>query len=148
MRLLEISSIAVMGWLEWTAVGAACALLLAIIIVVFAIRNNKNKAKKNLVETRDARYTYDNAKTTTESGDAKMTFAREDILVGQGQKLTVGTGKGQIKPGKYIVLATDDKTPEFNLRVGSYVKEYKHNQEVVLAEGIEFTAISASVILR
>ena len=55
---------------------------------------------------------------------------------------------GPVHPGKYTVLATKDGETEFNLRVGAYVKEYYHGQEIVLSDGEEITAVSTDVILR
>ena len=56
--------------------------------------------------------------------------------------------KNYVKPGKWTVLSTADDVEKFNIRVGAYVKEYAHNQKIVLAEGEEVTAISCNVILR
>ena len=53
-----------------------------------------------------------------------------------------------VKPGKYTMLATKDDEEKFNVRIGVYVKEYSHAQEIVLAEGEEITAVSTDIILR
>jgi hypothetical protein len=136
-----------LGVWEWTAIGAGAAFVLAMLIIIPVVRRNKVRSKKNLVETRNARFTYETG-TTTQAGDAKVSFTREDVLIPMGTTLRAAAKGGDLKPGKYIILCTDDKTPKFNMRIGSYVHEYKHNQEVVIGEGMEVTAISKSVILR
>jgi hypothetical protein len=45
-------------------------------------------------------------------------------------------------------MATDEGNKAFNLRINDYVKEYKHNTTVVLAEGDTISARSGNVILR
>ena len=62
--------------------------------------------------------------------------------------------KKQVGPqydANFLDLRTNEEKDEdekFNLRVGAYVKEYKHNQKIVLAEGQEITAVNCTVILR
>lgn len=137
-----------MGIWGYIGIGIGVCVVLFIIIVVLGSRGNKQKSKKNLVETKNARYTYE-TETTTQEGDAKISFTREDSMLHMGitYKVTANE-KGAIKPGKYILLCSENNTPKFNVRIGDYVKEYSHNQEVVLAEGSEITAVSASIILR
>lgn len=124
------------------------ALVLVVIIAVLCIarKANKKKAKENLVERKDARYTYE-TDTTTQDGDAKVSFTKGDFMLNAGVTYQVGKGK-DLKPGKYIILTTDESTDKFNIRVGNYVREYSHNQEIVLADNTEITAVSHAVILR
>jgi len=56
--------------------------------------------------------------------------------------------KGDLKPGKYTVLTSNEGEDKFNIRVGNYVREYAHNQSIILSEGQEVTAINCPVILR
>ena len=131
-------------------IGIAAAAVLVILVVVLVVANKKwNKKKKSgIVDTKNARYTFD-TNTTTADGDAKMSFTREDIVLKQGETYRVAANdKTAIKPGKYTVLATENGLPKFNMRIGSYVREYKHGQDVILADNSEITAVSASVILR
>ncbi|MDR0850747.1 MAG: hypothetical protein LBN07_04705 [Christensenellaceae bacterium] len=137
-----------MGIWEYLGIGIGVCAVLLVIIIILGSRSNKQKSKKNLVETKNARYTYE-TETTTSGGDAKISFTREDVMLHMGITYKVSANeKGAIKPGKYILLCSEDNTPKFNVRIGDYVKEYKHNQEVVLAEGSEITSVSASIILR
>ena len=62
---------------------------------------------------------------------------------------TVTVGKKQnIKPGKYTVLAAYGNEEAFNIRIGQFVKEYKHGQEIVLVEDDEICPTSTTIILR
>ena len=56
--------------------------------------------------------------------------------------------KEEIHPGKWTVLASNDSVTTFNIRVGNYVQEYKHGQEIILAEGDEVCPTSTTIILR
>ena len=51
-------------------------------------------------------------------------------------------------PGKYTVLSSSDGADSFNIRAGGFVREYKHGDSIVIAEGDEVTAVSHTVVLR
>jgi len=127
----------------------------ALIIVVFAFINHKySKTLKGLREREvdgvniknGVRYTIDQT-VVDENGNMNLSFGKEDIILKQNQTEIVGV-KNKIKPGKYTLLSSQDDKSEFNIRVGTYVNEYKHNQSIVLSEGQEITAVNCSVILR
>ena len=79
--------------------------------------------------------------------NANVTLQKKDIILQMGQDYVVSK-RAKIRPGEYQVLATDENDKTFNLRVNDYVKEYKHNTTLVLAEGDTISARSANVILR
>ncbi len=79
--------------------------------------------------------------------NTNVTLQKKDIILQMGQDYTVSK-RGKVRPGEYQVLATDENDKTFNLRVNDYVKEYKHNTTLVLAEGDTISARSAKVILR
>ena len=126
--------------------GVVALGLIAIAVVKYALKKNKQKAKENLAETKNARYTFE-TNTVDESGNANVSFTTGDFMLNAGVTYYVGKGK-DLKPGKYIILTTDKNTDKFNIRVGAYVREYIHNQEIVLADNTEITSVSHSVILR
>ena len=107
----------------------------------------KEKSEKNLEIIDDVRYTVETNPVDAENGDVNITHLQNDIVLNQNTPVTVSTAS-QVKPGKYILISTDANTSSFNIRVGIYVREYKHNQEIVLAEGDTICAVSSSVILR
>ena len=126
------------------------ALVALIIIKHFVnkkIKQNKAKhAEENLDEFKGVRYT-DEQNTLTENGDVNISFNAHDIVLKQNVTYTVGK-KNKVMPGKYIVLSSNETQDKFNLRIGTYVREYKHNQEIILADGETICAVSGNVILR
>lgn len=112
----------------------------------------KQKQKDNLDIVDDVRYTMEDNPVAPESNMAtdtmvNATYQKKDIILNQNTPVTVSKD-GEVKPGKYILLSTDENQDTFNVRIGIYVKEYKHNQEVVLAEGDTICAVSSNIILR
>ena len=107
----------------------------------------KEKSEKNLDIIDDVRYTVETNPVDAENGDVNITHLQNDLILNQNTPVTV-EATGKVKPGKYILISTDANISSFNIRVGIYVREYKHNQEIVLAEGDTICAVSCSVILR
>ena len=135
-----------------------CIILIGIVVllaIVFAFVNKKySKLLKNMSEREvddvmtknGVRYTTDQT-VVDEDGNMNVSFGSDDVVLKQNTTEIVGR-KNYVKPGKWVVLSTSGETEKFNIRVGAYVKEYSHNQTIVLAEGEEVTAISCNVILR
>lgn len=135
-----------------------CIILLGVVVlmfIVFGFINRKyTKLLKSLSERevddvnikKGVRYTVDQT-VIDEEGNMNVSFGQSDIVLSQNVTEIVGV-KNRVKPGKYTVLSTKDEDSKFNLRIGAYVKEYAHNQKIVLAEGQEITAVNCSVILR
>ncbi len=132
-------------WMYFAIAGGVLLIALIITLVV-ATRRQKKRSSENLVETKDARYTYE-TDTVNAEGDAKVSFVKGDYMLQAGVTYKVGKNL-DLKPGKYIILTTDESTDKFNIRVGSYVREYTHNQEIVLSDNSEITSVSHSIILR
>lgn len=86
-------------------------------------------------------------KTERAAKNAGVSLKRKDIILQAGQEYTVAK-RSKIRPGEYQVMSTDENDKSFNLRINDYVKEYKHNTTVVLAEGDTISPRSANVILR
>ena len=112
----------------------------------------KQKQKDNLDIVDDVRYTMEDNPVASETNMAtdtmvNATYQQKDIILNQNTPVTVSKD-GEVKPGKYILLSTDENQDSFNVRIGIYVKEDKHNQEVVLAEGDTICAVSSNIILR
>ena len=135
-----------------------CIILLGICVlmaIVFGFVNRKySKLLKSMSERevdqvnikKGVRYTEDQT-VVDEEGNMNVSFGQNDVVLQQNVTEVVGR-KNKVKPGKYTLLSSKDEDENFNLRVGSYVKEYKHNQKIVLAEGQEITAVNCTVILR
>ncbi len=130
--------------------------LLVIIFAAVTIKNMiKNKKKKDEEKTRmvddvniekGVRYTNDHT-IVDQEGEINISYNRKDVLL-QPRKVMIVGKKNEIKPGKYTVLSAYANEESFNIRIGLYVKEYQHGQEIVLAEGEEICPTSTTIILR
>ena len=135
-----------------------CLILLGICLllaVVFGFVNSKYSKLLKAMNKREVddtltkkgvRYTVDQT-VVDENGNMNVSFGSGDIVLKQGKTEIVGV-KNNVKPGKYTLLSTKDEDETFNIRIGAYVKEYKHNQKIVLADGEEITSVNGNVILR
>lgn len=130
--------------------------LIVVLTSVFTIvKMVKSKKAKNKLKAREAnsveeiggvRYTPD-ATIVDENGDMTVSYVKNDIVLQPRKMVSVGK-KAQIKPGKYTVLSAYSNEQSFNIRIGQFVKEYNHGQEIVLVEGDEICPTSTTVILR
>ena len=122
--------------------------ILALALIGILLKNNKKKkADKHAVYVKDGvRYSYAE-KAETENGEVAVTHREGDIILEKGTTYVVGEKNGII-PGMYTVLAAQEVTPAFNIRLGEFVREYKHDSCIVLAAGEKICPVSHSVILR
>lgn len=105
----------------------------------------KTREVDEVVVKHGVRYTPE-ATIVDEKGNDNITYIQGDIIIKPRNKMHVG--KGGIKPGKWTVLSSNDATSVFNIRIGNYVQEYKHGQEIILSEGDEICPTSTTIILR
>ena len=105
----------------------------------------KTREVDEVVIKHGVRYTPE-ATIVDEKGNDNITYIQGDIIIKPRNKMHVG--KGGIKPGKWTVLSSNDATSVFNIRIGNYVQEYKHGQEIILSEGDEICPTSTTIILR
>lgn len=120
----------------------------AVIIAVLKAKLDKKPTGKadNVFVKKGVRYTYDE-KETGSDGEVKITHTGDDVILERGVTYVVQK-KGKIIPGKYTVLSAKEGTDKFNLRIGDFVREYEHAEDIVLAEGEKVCAVSHNVILR
>jgi len=135
-----------------------CIILAGIIVLLFVVLafiNHKYTKLLNALKNREVdnvqikngvRYTVDQT-VLDEEGNVNVSLSQKDTILQMNRPEIVGV-KNRVKPGKYTLLSTSGKDETFNIRVGSYVNEYHHNQSLVLAEGQEVSAVNCSVILR
>lgn len=143
-----------MEWIEYVLYGIGAALLILTATLTIVKMVKKRKAKKeseqkqaeSVVEKGGVRYTPD-AEIVGDNGEVNVSFIKEDIIL-QPRKMVLVDKKGPLKPGKYTVLSAYENEDTFNIRIGLYVKEYKHGQEIVLAQGEEICPTSSTIILR
>ena len=119
--------------------------------IIGTIKKAKIRAEEKTREVDDVvvkhgvRYTPE-ATIVDEKGNENITYIQGDIIIKPRSKMYVG--KGGIKPGKWTVLASNDAASVFNIRIGNFVQEYKHGQEIILSEGDEICPTSTTIILR
>lgn len=106
----------------------------------------KTREVDEVVVKHGVRYTPE-ATIVDEKGNDNVTYVQGDIIIQPRKVVKVGKHE-EVKPGKWTILATNEKATTFNVRVGNYVQEYKHGQEIVLTEGDEICPTSTTIILR
>ncbi len=131
--------------------GIACVVqFLLLIFINFrfskTLKGLKEREVDDVVTKNGMRYTIDQT-VVDEDGNMNISLSQKDIVLNPNDTQIVGI-KNKVKPGKYVLLSTKGEEESFNVRIGDYVKEYHHNQSVVLGEGQEITAINTSIILR
>ena len=85
--------------------------------------------------------------TVTKDGETHVSHDKGDFVLVKGVTYLPERGEG-LMPGTYTALASAETVSSFKLRLGGYVREYKHGDTVVLAEGDPVCAVSCNVILR
>ena len=134
--------------------GVIIAIVVGTILggVISTIKKAKIRAEEKTREVDEVvvkhgvRYTPE-ATIVDEKGNDNVTYIKGDIIIKPRKVAKVGK-HADIQPGKWTILATNDKATTFNVRIGNYVQEYKHGQEIVLSEGDEVCPTSTTIILR
>ena len=128
-------------------------ILIALIVsIISIIRKSKIRAEEKTREVDDVvvkhgvRYTPE-ATIVDKDGTENVTYVKGDIIIKPKKVLKVGKHE-DIQPGKWTILASNDSVTVFNVRIGNYVQEYKHGQEIILSEGDEICPTSTTIILR
>lgn len=139
---------------DYIVTGSILFVILVAIVgsIIGTIKKNKVRTEEKTREVDDVvvkhgiRYTPD-ATIVNKDGTENVTFVKDDIIIKPRKVARVGKN-ADIKPGKWTILASNDSVTVFNVRVGNYVQEYKHGQEIILAEGDEICPTSTTIILR
>jgi len=136
-------------------VVSAIGVFFTIVVIVGIVRLIKkrkidaeiaSREVDDVIEKKGVRYTEDMT-IVDQEGNMNISYGKGDVVLKQNETYTAER-KGYVKPGKYTILSTKDDETKFNIRIGIYVKEYAHGQEIVLTEGEEITAVSTDIILR
>lgn len=127
-----------------TAISIGCVIIIT--AICYFILKRTYKKTDDLKIKNGVRYTKSDYPVSL-SGELVITHNEGDILLSQGKTYTAKKG-GKIAPGKYTILSCDENTKSFNIRFGSFVREYKHYTSIVISEGDQICAVSHSVILR
>ena len=133
-----------MEW--WVILIIAVAAVVVIALAVFlAVRSRKGGSGKVKIVDGES-YTAGKSAYTAD-GNVSISHEEGDIVLAVGVPQRAVKG-GRLMPGKYTVLSSAEGVKEFNLRVGGYVRSFRHGDDIVLADGEEICAVSHTVILR
>ncbi len=142
-----------MDMFQYLCIGLGGICLIEFLLLVFinyryskTLRGMKGRSVEDVNQKNNVRYTI-NQTVVDEEGNATVSLSTKDIVLNPNETIVVDK-KGKLKPGKYTILASNEKETTFNIRIGTYVKEYSHNQSIILSEGQEVTAVNCPVILR
>ena len=131
--------------------------MIALVIVITTITSTIIWSKKRKLKNGE----IDNGKTIV-SGNTKSSISnnktdniegkdifedRKDMII-TAHKTIKASENGELKPGKYTILSTTEGKEKFYVRLGKFVKECKHGDIIVLADGDEITPTSIDIILR
>jgi len=134
----------------WPLIGLVVLVVILLIIIEAMIRKNKKRRKvqaiTGVVETKDVRLSKETNQFDKE-GNVQATLAHQDIICKKGQTMTAGKN-ADLKPGKYTLLTAAEGQDAFNVRIGGFVREYKHGSVVMLGEGESICPTSGPIILR
>ncbi len=132
-----------MTLLEMILIGAL-ALENIILLVALVIKHNKNK---NGIKIKDGvRYTTTSTIKTDEKA-VNISFNEKDVVLVADKVYTVGKD-AEVKPGKYIILSTQEGKEHLTMRINDVCRNQKHGAEVVFAEGDIVTAVNEPILLR
>lgn len=128
---------------------AALLVLSIAAVIVLKLKGRKKTAPSMAVSEVeiDDGVRYTKSDQTSSGTEAEITHLRGDVVLSVGKAHTAQKD-GELLPGKYTVLSADKGTTAFNLRLGGFVREYSHGDDIVLGDGDEITAVSHTVILR
>lgn len=128
----------------------AAALVCAVVLYVrYRAEQKKNAAGSRYADeviVKDGvRYSAD--PSVERGGAVNVSHAEGDFVLAAG-KTYRAQKDGELLPGTYTLLASNDAAHTFKLRVGGLVRTFSHGDTVVLKDGEEICAVSGSVILR
>lgn len=123
------------------------ALLVIILIIVFACKSSKSKKVLDKIEDQKI-VVKDNVRYNAEDDKVSdLKFNEHDILLKQNEVYTVSKN-GPILPGKYIMVSALEDYQKINVRTQGFVREHISGEEIVLAEGEEISPVSCNIVLK
>lgn len=138
-----------MNIINWVLVGAIGVVVIVCLATTIAYevkrRKNKNTPVSGTAETAAAE--NETEERPKAEANVEVSLEKSDVVI-PAQKTIIASKNGTLKPGKYSILSADSGVDRFNVRIGKFVKEYKHGDVVVVADGEEVTPTSHKIILR
>lgn len=127
--------------------------LFALLLVIVSVKLAKIKKRAESEEKRadkvkivhGERYSVDDAVSDAEG--IQVTHLPGDFILTRNTVYRAERG-GKLLPGTYTALSAGENDRNFKLRVGGLVKNFVHGDQIVIGDGEEICAVSATVILR
>ena len=130
---------------KYIIIGLAVLSAILLITVIILARINHSLRFGGIKIKKGVRYTKD--ERIEKNDEANITYNKKDVILEVGKEYKISK-KSKLLPGTYTVLASNETTTKFNLRIAGMVREYKHGEKIVLSEGETIVAVSHIVILR
>ena len=129
-------------------IGAGVSALIVVILLLSKLVKKKDKSTRDSEIVKDIKYSKAGQLLEEYSTEeVKETYNKNDILIPAKVEMKVGK-KANILPGKYTILSTDNNRQTLNIKIGSYVRVYSHESEIILAEGDTIMPVAIGIILR
>jgi hypothetical protein len=131
----------------------AAAVVLATLIIVIVVGKRAGDKRRVTREAKNQTYIKDGVKYThsdavlNADGSVRVTKNEADVVLRMGKTYRAARN-GYLLPGKYKVLSSGSGEERFYIRLGNFVREYSHGDEIIVASSEEITAVSHSVVLR
>ncbi len=130
--------------LEWVLM--AIIVVENIAILGFALYRLKFRAPGGVKIKDGVRYTK-TSETSTDTKPVNISYNEKDVVLVADKVYTVGKN-AEVKPGKYIILSTQEGKEYLTMKINDYARNQKHGAEVVFAEGDIVIAVNEPIILR
>lgn len=126
----------------------AAVLLMAFAVAILVIEKKVKSAPAKKEEEKEEKIKVVDGVRYAEEPSVKKVSHREGDYVLAVDKTVKAEKDGELLPGQYTVLSGADGVDAFNVRVGGFVREFRHGDTIVLGDGEEITAVSHTVVLR
>ena len=133
-----------MSILEYVLIGILAVENICLLIAF--IYKRKHSAAGGVKIKDGVRYTK-TSEISTDKKAVNISFNEKDVVLVADKVYTVGKD-AEVKPGKYIILSTQEGKEFLTMRINDVCRNQKHGAEVVFAEGDIVTAVNEPILLR
>lgn len=128
--------------------GVFAIMLVVLSVKLYAVKKRAQSGEEQAEKVKivkGVRYSEEDA--ISDDQGMNVTHNQGDFILVRNEVYRAEKG-GALLPGIYTALSTNGGDRNFKLRVGGLVKNFVHGDNVVLGDGEEISAVSATVILR
>lgn len=117
-----------------------------LILLAIIVNKLKHRAPGGVTIKNGVRYTK-TSKINKEDQSVNISYNKTDLVLVADKVYTVSK-TGELKPGKYIILSTQEGKTYLTMKINDFARNQKHGAEVVFAEGDIVIAVNEPIILR